>query len=115
MPPETSHAGSSPAHIGHVMERVRRQAELSPEALARKTRTGLDHLTGVLAGHRFPTRRFTVTYARACGADPQVLLLVWENENDRRSAPAHAMASGPPASVATPSARTSNAAPPRSR
>lgn len=87
MSPESSHAGSSPAHIGHVMERVRRQADLSPEALARKTGTGLDDITGVLTGRRFPTRRFTIVYARACGADPQVLLMVWEDEHDRRSAP----------------------------
>ncbi|MFD8912403.1 helix-turn-helix domain-containing protein [Streptomyces sp. NPDC059575] len=75
------------------MERVRRQADLSPETLARKTGTGLDHITGVLSGHHFPSRRFTVTYARACGADPQVLLMVWENEHDRRTTPSRAKTS----------------------
>ncbi|WP_018546121.1 helix-turn-helix domain-containing protein [Streptomyces sp. LaPpAH-108] len=71
------------------MDRVRRQAALTPEVLARKTGTALDHLAGILSGHHFPTRRFTLTYAKACGADPQVLLLVWENEHDRRSTPSH--------------------------
>ncbi|RZU36449.1 helix-turn-helix protein [Streptomyces sp. BK022] len=84
MPTESSHAANSAAHIGHVIERVRRQARVSPEALARKTGAALDHLTDVLAGQRFPSRRFIVTCARACGADPQVLLMVWEDEHDRR-------------------------------
>ncbi|WP_051720559.1 helix-turn-helix domain-containing protein [Streptomyces sp. NRRL F-2799] len=87
MPSESSHAATSAAHIGHVIERVRRRARVSPEALARKTGAGLDHVADVLAGQRFPSRRFIVTCARACGADPQVLLMVWEDEHDRRSTP----------------------------
>ncbi|MFD7885985.1 helix-turn-helix domain-containing protein [Streptomyces bauhiniae] len=87
MPAESSHASNSAAHIGHVIERVRRQARVSPEALARQTGAGLDHVADVLAGQRFPSRRFIITCARACGADPQVLLMVWEDEHDRRRTP----------------------------
>ncbi|MFF0383244.1 helix-turn-helix domain-containing protein [Streptomyces sp. NPDC004286] len=87
MSAESGHAANSAAHIGHVMERVRRQAHLSPETLARKMGAGVDHVADILAGQRFPSRRFTVVYARACGADPQVLLMVWEDEHDRRRTP----------------------------
>lgn len=87
MPAESSHGANSAAHIGHVIERVRRQARVSPEALARRTGAALDHVADVLAGQRFPSRRFIITCARACGADPQVLLMVWEDEHDRRHTP----------------------------
>lgn len=87
MPAESSHAANSAAHIGHVIERVRRQAGVSPEALAHKTGAGLGHIADVLAGRRFPSRRFIISCARACGADPQVLLMVWEDEHDRPRTP----------------------------
>ncbi|MGA5323295.1 helix-turn-helix domain-containing protein [Streptomyces seoulensis] len=87
MPAESSHAANSAAHIGHVIERVRRQARVSPEALAHKTGAGLGDIADVLAGRRFPSRRFIISCARACGADPQVLLMVWEDEQDRPRTP----------------------------
>ncbi|MFJ4685227.1 helix-turn-helix domain-containing protein [Streptomyces sp. NPDC088789] len=90
-PPETPETPPSPpdppAHIGHVLEQVRRQARLSVATLAYRTGVVPDHLAGILAGRRFPSRRFTSDCARVCGADPLVLLMVWEDEHDRRNAP----------------------------
>lgn len=72
-------------HIGVVLEQVRRQAELDHAPLAQSAGVTLDHLTGVLTGTRFPSRRFILRYARTCGADLQVLLRVWEDERQRLS------------------------------
>ncbi|MEW2270139.1 helix-turn-helix domain-containing protein [Streptomyces griseofuscus] len=77
---------TGPTHIGVVLERVRRQAGIQHEILAHRTGVGVDYLARVLGGAHFPPRRFILLYARTCGADPQVLLRVWEDEHERLSA-----------------------------
>ncbi|TXJ76429.1 XRE family transcriptional regulator [Streptomyces lavendulae] len=76
---------TGPTHIGVVLERVRQQAGLQHEILAHRTGVGAEYLAGVLSGAAFPPRRFILRYARTCGADPQVLLRVWEDEHERLS------------------------------
>ncbi|WKE73010.1 helix-turn-helix transcriptional regulator [Streptomyces sp. WP-1] len=76
---------TGPTHIGVVLERVRRQAGVQHEILAHRTGVGADYLARVLGGACFPPRRFILLYARTCGADPQVLLRVWEDEHERLS------------------------------
>ncbi|GAA2603743.1 MULTISPECIES: helix-turn-helix domain-containing protein [Streptomyces] len=71
-------------HIGLVLEQVRRQADIEHAALANKTGVDIEYVTGVLLGSRFPSRRFILRYARACRADIQVLVRVWEDEHERR-------------------------------
>ncbi|MGW8066396.1 helix-turn-helix domain-containing protein [Streptomyces ziwulingensis] len=73
-----------PTHIGLVLEQVRRHADIEPAALAYRTGVDIEYVTGVLLGTRFPSRRFILRYARACCADTQVLLRVWEDEHERR-------------------------------
>jgi transcriptional regulator with XRE-family HTH domain len=84
MPSEPELALVDPARIGHIMEQIRRQADVSLESLACKTGTDVHHLTDFLSGRCFPSRRFTLHYARACGADRSILLMIWEHENARR-------------------------------
>ncbi|MGW1988032.1 helix-turn-helix domain-containing protein [Streptomyces collinus] len=84
MPSEAELALVDAAHIGHILEQIRRHAHVSLETLACKTGTDLHHLTDFLSGRCFPSRRFTLRYARACGADRRVLLMIWEQENARR-------------------------------
>jgi transcriptional regulator with XRE-family HTH domain len=86
MPHEIEHALVDPAHIGHILEQVRRRAHVSLETLAYKTGADPQHIAGFLSGRSFPSRRFTLRYARACGVDRQVLLMIWEDENARRQA-----------------------------
>ncbi|AKN73657.1 hypothetical protein QR97_31345 [Streptomyces sp. PBH53] len=84
MPHETEHALGGPTHIGHILEQVRQRAHVSLETLAYRTGTDLHHIASFLSGRCFPSRRFTLRYARACGADRQVLMMIWEDENARR-------------------------------
>ncbi|MFJ9029990.1 helix-turn-helix domain-containing protein [Streptomyces sp. NPDC102274] len=79
-------AGSLSVHIGLVLDQIRLQARLTPEALARKTDFDLTYVTDILSGNAFPSRLFTLRYARASGVDPQLLLKVWEDEQARRRA-----------------------------
>lgn len=71
------------------MTSVWRQTHIPLSALARKTGSDVHHIAEVLAGNRFPSRRFTDRYARACGADPCMLLRIWEDENERRRHSVH--------------------------
>ncbi|MFI6208069.1 helix-turn-helix domain-containing protein [Streptomyces sp. NPDC051041] len=74
----------APTHIGLVMASVWQRSRLPLDAVARRTGSDVRHITAVLAGERFPSRRFTDRYARVCGADPLVLLRIWEDEHERR-------------------------------
>ncbi|MFJ6570141.1 hypothetical protein ACIQNU_22240 [Streptomyces sp. NPDC091292] len=80
-------APAASSGIGLVMAQVWRMAAITPDFLVRETGTDLEHITEILSGRHFPSRRFTASYARACGADPLVLLKVWDDENDRRRRP----------------------------
>lgn len=78
--------GSLAVHIGLVLDQIRLQARLTPEVLARQTDSDLTYVTDVLSGNAFPSRLFTLRYALVSGADPQLLLRVWEDEQARRRA-----------------------------
>ncbi|MEV6807273.1 helix-turn-helix transcriptional regulator [Streptomyces sp. NPDC051132] len=97
--PEDTRPSAARTHIGLVMESIRQQSRLPLTILARRTGSTPDHLTRVLAGEHFPSRRLTVLYARACGADPLVMLRIWDDERERRHRPAtgtrHAPARAP--------------------
>ncbi len=86
--PEVPRTSGAPTHIGLVMESIRQQSRLSLSFLARRTGSTPNHLIGVLTGKCFPSRRLTDLYARACGADPLVMLRVWDDECERRKRPA---------------------------
>lgn len=70
-------------HIGLVMKSIWRQSGLPAEGLASQTGANLAYIAAVFSGSRFPSQRFTICYARACGADSHVLLKVWEDERGR--------------------------------
>ncbi|MFB7645722.1 helix-turn-helix domain-containing protein [Streptomyces sp. NPDC056084] len=84
MPPTPRKAAGDPAHIAHLLNHIRRHAGATASSLAHTTGTDISYIHDVLAGRRFPSRSFTHRYARACGADPLILLMVWEQEHDRR-------------------------------
>lgn len=76
--------GSLVLHIGLVLEQIRLHARLTPEKLARETGVDLAYVTDILSGNTFPSRVFTLRYALVSGADPQLLLKVWDDEEARR-------------------------------
>ncbi|MFE4667496.1 helix-turn-helix domain-containing protein [Streptomyces sp. NPDC056716] len=69
------------------MQQIWHHSRLTAEALIHQTGADPAYLTAVLNGTHFPGRRFTVRYARACGADQHILLKVWEDERQRHSHP----------------------------
>ncbi|MFF3645318.1 helix-turn-helix domain-containing protein [Streptomyces sp. NPDC002564] len=72
-------------HFARLLHHIRQHAATTVNDLVHATGTDPDHLHQVLAGHRFPTQAFTRRYARACGADPHILLMAWQHEHDRRT------------------------------
>ncbi|MEV6726411.1 helix-turn-helix domain-containing protein [Streptomyces xanthochromogenes] len=87
MPLEPRNPSDDPTRIAHLLNHIRVHASATEMSLAHTTGVELGYIHDVLAGRRFPTRSFTHRYARACGADPQVLLMVWQDERARRQRP----------------------------
>ncbi|MFE9401531.1 helix-turn-helix domain-containing protein [Streptomyces sp. NPDC006530] len=82
--PQPRKPGGNLAHIAHLLHHIRLYAGVLESSLAHTTGTDISYVRDILAGRRFPSRTFTTRYARVCGADPLVLLMVWQDEHDRR-------------------------------
>ncbi|MGW1767304.1 helix-turn-helix domain-containing protein [Streptomyces sp. NPDC002073] len=79
-----------------MLVRTSRQAS---KDVAEKIDISPSYLSRLLSGERFPTWELTRRFARACGADPEVLRTVWETErlSDRdRTGPSPTVDEGPP-------------------
>ncbi|THC51805.1 XRE family transcriptional regulator [Streptomyces sp. A1499] len=72
-------------HFARLLQYVRYHAGVTSNHLAHSTGADITHVYDVLNGRCFPSRGFTHRYARACGADPHILLMAWQHEHDRRS------------------------------
>ncbi|MBT2421881.1 helix-turn-helix transcriptional regulator [Streptomyces sp. ISL-22] len=66
------------------MEQIQCQSGLTTEELVRRIGVDPTRAAAVLSGSRFPSRRLTIRFARACGADHHILLKVWDDEHERR-------------------------------
>ncbi|MFH8796954.1 helix-turn-helix domain-containing protein [Streptomyces sp. NPDC017941] len=78
-------AGGDQAHFARLLHHVRHYAGVTTSHIAHTTGADPGHIHDVLAGRCFPSRTFALRYARACGADPQILLMAWQREHDRRA------------------------------
>jgi hypothetical protein len=74
-------------HLSPVLAQLQHASQLSLTALADRTGAPSCHISHVLSGERFPSWQLTERFARACGADPQVLRKVWEDEKLREDHP----------------------------
>ncbi|WP_430478119.1 helix-turn-helix domain-containing protein [Streptomyces sp. P11-1] len=70
-------------HIGQIMERVLQLAQVSPDEVAASVGVLPHDLDRFLAGAELPSRLMLERFARACGADPIVLLMVRDDQQRR--------------------------------
>jgi transcriptional regulator with XRE-family HTH domain len=81
--PAASYPNHSRSHLAPVLSGLHRASRLSLRDLAMHMGISSSHASRILSGERFPNWRLTERLARACGADPQVLRRVWEDEKLR--------------------------------
>lgn len=81
--PAASYPNRSCSHLAPVLSGLHRASRLSLRDLAMHMGISSSHASRILSGERFPNWRLTERLARACGADPQVLRRVWEDEKLR--------------------------------
>lgn len=70
-------------HIGQIMERVLQMAQVPPDEVAARIGVLPHELGRFLAGAELPSRLMLERFARTCGADPIVLLMVREDQQRR--------------------------------
>ncbi|MEU7183564.1 MULTISPECIES: helix-turn-helix domain-containing protein [Streptomyces] len=70
-------------HIGVVLEQICLQARLTAEAVAHRSGFTPRDVADFLSGKRFPSRLFILRFAQISRTDPQLLVRVWEDENER--------------------------------
>ncbi|MET8658382.1 helix-turn-helix domain-containing protein [Streptomyces griseus] len=73
-------------HIGQIMERVLQLAQMAPDEVAARVGVSPCALGRCLAGAELPSRLMIERFARTCGADPTVLLMVREDQQKRTRA-----------------------------
>ncbi|MFJ3848349.1 helix-turn-helix domain-containing protein [Streptomyces albidoflavus] len=75
------------SRLAPVLSLLARKSSLSLKKIAERVGCSPSYLSRVLSGERIPTWQLTVKFARACGADPQVLRKVWETERLQQQEP----------------------------
>ncbi|MET4669120.1 XRE family transcriptional regulator [Streptomyces sp. PvR018] len=70
-------------HIGQIMEHVLQLAQVPPDEVASSVGVLPHELSRFLAGAELPSRLMLERFARACGADPIVLLMVRDDQQRR--------------------------------
>ncbi|MFE1887238.1 XRE family transcriptional regulator [Streptomyces microflavus] len=70
-------------HIGQIMEHVLQLAQVPSDEVAASIGVLPHGLGRFLAGEELPSRLMLERFARACGADPIVLLMVREDQQRR--------------------------------
>ncbi|MGY3676490.1 helix-turn-helix domain-containing protein [Streptomyces sp. TE33382] len=75
----------APLDFACVLSNLQRASRHSLRTLSKKTGLSPSFLSRTMSGERFPSWEATVSIARACGADPEVLRKVWEDADIRRS------------------------------
>ncbi|MFD7537607.1 helix-turn-helix domain-containing protein [Streptomyces sp. NPDC059819] len=65
------------------MKHVLRQAQIMPDEVAVALSLTPVRLARLLDGEEVPSRRLLEYFARACGADPTILLMVREDQQRR--------------------------------
>ncbi|MEE4543967.1 helix-turn-helix transcriptional regulator [Streptomyces sp. V4-01] len=75
------------SHLAPVLSRLHRASQMPLRTLAARLGISASQASRILSGERFPSWWLTERFARACGADPQVLRTVWEAERLREPQP----------------------------
>lgn len=70
-------------HIGQIMAHVLQLAQVPPDEVAASVGVLPQQLGRFLAGAELPSRLMLERFARICGADPIVLLMVREDQQRR--------------------------------
>ncbi|MEW1794611.1 helix-turn-helix domain-containing protein [Streptomyces niveus] len=79
-----SRRSTARCQIGSVLTQVQRASRMTMEELATSIRVSPAEASSFLSGEQFPSWPVTERLALACGADTQVLRMVWDDEQDRR-------------------------------
>ncbi|WP_127454874.1 helix-turn-helix transcriptional regulator [Streptomyces sp. B29(2018)] len=75
------------SRLAPILSLLARKSPLPLKRIAERMGCSPSYLSRVLSGERVPTWPLTVKFARACGADPQVLRKVWETERLQHQEP----------------------------
>ncbi|SCK41180.1 hypothetical protein YUWDRAFT_03452 [Streptomyces sp. AmelKG-D3] len=70
-------------HIGQIMEHVLQLAQVPADEVAASVGVLPHELGRFLAGAELPSRLMLERFARTCGADPIILLMVREDQRRR--------------------------------
>lgn len=76
----TEPSGAAYNRLSPILSMLIRTAQLSNKEVSTRIGCSASYLSRILAGERVPTWELTRKFARACGADPDVLQAVWESE-----------------------------------
>lgn len=85
--PSRPRSPTARSHLGQVLDQLIRLASLGGTDTASAMGLSAQHLSALVTGEEFPSRLLTERLARVCGADPMILLKVWDDERCRRSRP----------------------------
>ncbi|MFD3522209.1 helix-turn-helix domain-containing protein [Streptomyces sp. NPDC058653] len=85
--PSLPRSPTARSHLGQVLDQLIRLASLAGTDTASALGLSAQHLSSLVTGEEFPSRLLTERLARVCGADPLILLKVWEDERSRRDRP----------------------------
>ncbi|GAA2462897.1 helix-turn-helix domain-containing protein [Streptomyces lavendulocolor] len=66
--------------LAPILSMLVRTSQLSNKEVSAKIGCSASYLSRILTGERVPTWELTRKFARACGADPDVLRTVWESQ-----------------------------------
>ncbi|MGW2672357.1 helix-turn-helix domain-containing protein [Streptomyces sp. NPDC001272] len=73
-------SGAAYNRLAPVLSMLLRSAQLTNKDVSARIGCSASYLSRILNGERVPTWPLTQKFARACGADPDVLRKVWETE-----------------------------------
>ncbi|MET9125055.1 helix-turn-helix transcriptional regulator [Streptomyces sp. NPDC004528] len=73
-------SGAAYNRLSPILSMLIRTAQLTNKEVSDRIGCSASYLSRILSGERVPTWDLTRKFARACGADPEVLRTVWESE-----------------------------------
>lgn len=91
-------SGAAYNRLSPILSMLIRTAQLTNKEVSGRIGCSPSYLSRILSGERVPTWNLTRKFARACGADPDVLRTVWESEklSEKSRGPATADPDEPP-------------------